>query len=306
MNTTPDPAFVEHLEWQLRTAHRRRGRFARPTPGLPTRAVRTGLLVLVCLFGGAGVVVAAERIQDDARREHLVAKHEIQVEMARLRLEHATVEYARTQELVEQGLIGNDQLGDDRQRLVDLKTSVEQAELDLREVQQTGQAPRRDLTAPLVGGEDFVSLRLALEVERAKAGVDREFARLERTRTLVDAGVVTRQELAGEEAEILLRLEQIAELEERIGLRRAFLAGELTADQIELREQVLAAQRAVAKQRIVLDGLQERLDVTRRLEERGFVRGEVLELELQLRLAMSELKLAELELAALEARREDR
>ena len=49
----PDPAFVDHLEWQLRSALRRRDRFAEPAGRSVKRGLRTVVLVAVSLLTGA-------------------------------------------------------------------------------------------------------------------------------------------------------------------------------------------------------------------------------------------------------------
>ena len=82
MNHEPDSQFVEHLEWQIRSSLRRRDRFALPVPSGALRVARTAALVLLSLMGGAGAVVAAERIQDSRERELLLAQTSIEVDMA--------------------------------------------------------------------------------------------------------------------------------------------------------------------------------------------------------------------------------
>ncbi|MGD8360410.1 MAG: hypothetical protein PVJ04_03190, partial [Gemmatimonadota bacterium] len=57
-NHQPDPEFVSHLEWQVRTALRREERFAQPVQSRSGGRMKIVTLVLVsALFGAGGVVV---------------------------------------------------------------------------------------------------------------------------------------------------------------------------------------------------------------------------------------------------------
>ncbi|MDA1264263.1 MAG: hypothetical protein O2816_04200 [Planctomycetota bacterium] len=300
MTTNPDPEFVERLEWQLRTASRRQGRFARPIPSVPVRAIRTGVLVLLCVLGGAGAVIAAEHAQDEERKRHLIEKLQIEVEMAQLRVEHAQTTLARTLQLVETGLVSSGEVSEDEERVAARRMDLSLIEFDLREVQVTGVEPNTALSAPLVGEDDLVAKRLVVRIELAKVRLAKIAERYARSRQLAESGIINRRELAGETARIEMVRGDLTAIEEQLGIRSKFVKGELDADEVALLQRRSTARRAVRQRMLAIEGLAEKLEVTRRLEESGFAYGEQRALELELKLARSELRLAELELARLE------
>jgi multidrug resistance efflux pump len=121
--------------------------------------------------------------------------------------------------------------------------------LEEEEVRATGREPDDELSAPLVGGRDFVTERLDLQRGRARerlARADREWTRIQ---GLVRTGIVSAEEadpaeLALEQARQALRL-----VETELDARRAFLGGELGPDEAVRRveRERLASQLAVGR-----------------------------------------------------------
>lgn len=303
MNHEPDPRFVEHLEWQLRTAARRQGRFARPVPSLPVRALRTAALVLVSLLGGAGVVMAADHLQDQDRRERLVARLEVEVRMAELRHRHAVERLQHTARLVERGLVAEPELAREELRRVEADVEWFVRVLDLEEVRATGREPCHELAAPLVGGRDLVRMRLERRRQVLVLRLEALEERAARNAELAEAGRVSPRERAGDEAGLREAREELQLLDERVELRARFLAGEIDARAVDLLERLAATRWAIAGQRARVAGLEEELADARRLAAAGAVQQrDARALELELELARSELRLRELELDELERR----
>jgi hypothetical protein len=93
-----------------------------------------------------------------------------------------------------------------------LKLAVEKAALDLDrsllnldEVKASGQAPRDELYAPVLGGRDFVSERMELERKGLELDVEGLQRPLKRFEQLVENGLVERDQLDALQAEIAVR-----------------------------------------------------------------------------------------------------
>ena len=300
MNHEPDPSFVEHLEWQMRTALRRRERFAGPVTIRNLGWLRTSALVLVSLLGGAGAVVAAERIQDSRQKEYLLARGRIEMEMIELQLQHAadTLEYM--QRLHKNGVIHSRDVLEAQALLQHHRIDLLVKKLDLQEIELTGSEPSRELTAPLVAGRDFVAQRLKYELERA----EHEFAdareRFERTVQMHQAAIVTQREVS-EAEEAVSGLEDVLEwVRRRMQIREEFLDGELPAEQVWLL--VLQAEREkqlrMSEKRLRL--LLERHELNVVLEQTGRAANVARQTDLEIRLLEAEIKLIRLELRRIE------
>lgn len=294
----PDPTFVEHLEWQIRSALRRRGRFARPVPGTAARAVRTALIVLLSLLGGAGAVVAAERIQDAREKVVVLRRTQLELEMATTRLDFARRELLQVRALAERGVATEDTVLSSEAELAAVEREVRTLRLVLEEVELSGQPARRDLSAPLVLGRDFVSEHLQIELQGMQRGVDLARVRLDYAQKLADQGVVSSTELRGERADLARAEAQVDGVLRRTDLRGAFLRGERSAEQVALLEHQMALELDRRMARTELERVAESLDQARKLQERGMLAGgEVARMELELRMIEGQIELIELELA---------
>ena len=68
--------------------------------------------------------------------------------------------------------------------------------LDLEETKASGEAPRDELYAPLVGGRDFVSERLEIDKKALEADIDLQRGRIERQlKARIDLGLIPKNAL---------------------------------------------------------------------------------------------------------------
>lgn len=233
----PDPEFVSRLEWQLRSEFRREHAFEiRSRRRVWLRAAATVVLSLALGFATA---TAAQQIDDRNAGRYLRMEAEGQLELAELRVRWAA-------EMIDE-LAGQLEPEDLRRMQWDLQQvrwDRDQLALQLEEINAVGAKVRRELTAPTVGGRDFVSAHLQHELRRTEL-----FATMLRDE-------VGRQQDADTVASLRAEMEQLASQRKRVGkeleLRAAFLAGSISAEQILSRQRVerATARLAAARSRI--------------------------------------------------------
>ncbi len=304
MNQNADPDFVKALEWQLRSSLRRDGAATESPRRLRMTASKvfaSVALVAGSMFLGAAGTYAVTHEDDRAARELLVAKIQAQLEIAEMLNAHHAQALAKKQPLAEKGYIPESEIRRLELPLISSESEIQRRRLELEEVSITGREPNNALSAPLVGGRDFVTARLKAEerpIERQLAIAAKE---LDRLRKLAEAAAVLGYEVDAAEA----RFQQIAagldELRRRQSLRARFLAGELTPKEVELhalQEQARTAREAAARQ---LPVMAEQLERLRLLFHKNLVdRAEVSEMEVALKSLQAQVRLTELELQILE------
>ncbi|MCH8965872.1 MAG: hypothetical protein IIB58_12975 [Planctomycetes bacterium] len=305
-NQDADPDFVKALEWQLRSNLRHNGVVSRTPHRLRltwSKVVASVALVAGSMFLGAAGTYAVTHEDDRAARELLIAKIQAQLEIAEMLHAHHAQALAEKQPLAEKGYIGESEIRRLELPLVSSESEIQRRRLELEEVSISGREPNNALSAPLVGGRDFVTARLQTEerpIERQLAIAAKE---LDRLRRLAKSAFVMDYEVDVAEA----RFQQIAagldELRRRQSLRTRFLSAELTPKEVELRdlqEQARTARQAAVRQ---LPVVAEQLARLGRLFENGAVdRAEVSEMEIALQSLKAQIRLAELELQIIQRR----
>jgi hypothetical protein len=190
-------------------------------------------MILVSAFFGAGGVVAKEQVQESKAQEILLTRIEGERRIAEIQLEMIKLNYQEIAGQVEEGLVPEDML-------LDAGLSVRRGELHLsrlalneEEVRISGRGPEDDLTAPLVGGRDFVTERLELEAEARR--MEFASAQMRYNEILGRVGTGVEEESVALEARRPLDVlaVQIHALEERMALRARFIEGEITAWETE-------------------------------------------------------------------------
>ena len=305
-NQDADPEFVKALEWQLRSSLRRNEAVAETPRRLRLtwpKGVASIALVAGSMFLGAAGTYAVTHEDDRAARELLLAKIQAQLEIAEMLHAHHAEALAKKQPLAEKGYIPESEIRRLELPVISAESEIQCRRLELEEVSITGREPNNALSAPLVGGRDFVTERLKTEerpIERQLAIAAKE---LDRLRKLAKSAIVLGYQVDAAEA----RFQQIAvgldELRRRQSLRARFLAAELTPKEVELhalREQARAARESAARQ---LPVMVEQLEHLRILSQNGVVdRAKVSEMEIALHSLQAQIRLAELELQIIQRR----
>ncbi len=298
----PDDRFMDRLEWQLSSEYRRADRL-KPAIGkvaVPRRVVAIAVMVGV-LMTGVAVTKAADYIKDSWRKKIEMARVETEVELKRVRLESIKEMASDIEMRVSSGLVREDE----HQAV---KLAIKNAELDLKrslsnleEVRMSGDIPRNELYAPLVGIRDFVSERMKIEIEEAEVVLENLGIHLDRVKRLVEEKAVRGDEMAQIQAEIANRKMMIQKIQERLDLRRRFLEGAVTAREVEIGDRMTGAERNLQLARSRTEVLKEELARMQGLEAQGSVTSmEVRQMEYALAAAEAQLKLAALEKDVLE------
>lgn len=271
-----DRQFVDRLEWQLASEFRRKDRL-NPAAGkiaVPRSVVALSLAAGLLLMGVAATK-AADVIKDSWRKKIEVARLETEVKIKRAFLELKNEKADGAEERFSLGLVSEDEaltakLGAERSA-----SDLERSLLDLEEVKASGEAPRDELYAPLIGGRDFVSERLEVERKILKSDLDLRRARIERTlRKRIDLGVVPKSALDEFQASLTGQEAAIEDLEKRLTLRRRFRAGEISAGELEIQARMSAAEKELKEARSSIDMIRTRLEDLRAKQAAGLITSE--------------------------------
>jgi len=304
MNKThePDSLFLDRLEWQLSSEYRRTSRLEPSSRKviLPRKLVALGLVIGV-LMTGVAVTKAADYIKDSWRKKIEIARVETEVQLKKLKLESMRDRASNIKMRVSNGLIREEEYQA-------LMLAVENAELDLKrsllnmeEVEMSGEIPRDELYAPMVGGRDFVSERLMIETKEAELRIRQLRIQQERIKQLVEEKVVRGEELHQIQAAINDQKVMLDKIQQRIELRARFLAREITAKEVEIEERMNGAEQNLQLSRSKVESLETRFKRLQTLEAQGKIpHTEVIQFQHALDAARAELKLATLEMEVLE------
>ncbi len=297
----PDPRFVDRLEWQL-ASELRRGEHLQPARGrvaVPRSVAVIGLAAGVLLLGVAATK-AADLIKDSWRKKIEVARLETEVKIKTAFLEFKKEWSVQTENKFAVGVISEGDLLTARSATEEAAAELERAVLDLEEARKSGEAPRDELYAPLVGGRDFVSERLEIEKRAYQAAMKLRRDRiLPALRQRVELGLAPKSDLdqvhswlAGDEA-------GIDDIETRLALRRRFIAGEISAAELEIQARSSAAEKELLEARAEIDVVQPGLENLRVQVAAGVVPAGALkaaELALGKAQARADLALKEIEI----------
>ena len=292
----PNEKYVERLEWQLASEYRRMDRTkAAGKIAVSRRLVATAVTVGVLLTGVAAIK-AADVIKDSWRKKIELARAETQVKLKTARLESLRQMAARTESLVSSGLVREEEY-----RLMTIAgekavLDLEKSRLNLDEVNASGLPPNDELHAPLEDGRDFVSERLSVDIKVVEGDLEALVNRWKRFDELLEKGLVQADDQERLRAEIDARRRVIDGILKRIDLRKRFVAGEITARDIEIKDRMSVAETNLSQAKAKVAALKAQLERLASLAYKGMVSSRESGM---LRLALDEAE-AELKLAALE------
>jgi hypothetical protein len=301
-NLAPDDRFVERLEWQLGSEFRRidRLRPARGKIAVPRRLAAAALMVGV-LMTGVTVIKAAEYIQDSWRKKIEIARVETEVRLKEALNESAKQSAVRTEHLAALGLIREDESLAAKRAVEKSELALKKSKLNQAEVMASGGSPRDEVFARKAAGRDFVSERLAIEKKQAELDLAALENRLSRIRQLSELGLISKEERISAAAETTAQKAAIDKIQKRLDLRKDFLAGKATAQEVDIKDRLAVAEENMLAAKAKADSLRENM---KKLEERfqlGLVSPMIIEnMKTALVSAEAESKLAALEMEVLE------
>lgn len=306
---TPDPEFVNQLEWELKSTMRRQGTL-NGTSGAARRVrprwATTAALVVVSMFIGGAGTHAITRGTDAQAAALYIARGEALLEIARVQFEHVAQELARMQALAQQNAVTERELGHFEAQHLHAESEFTIRELELAETLITGKQPNDALSAPLVDGRDFVTERMAARRRPIQRHLELAIDQANRHQELAEAGLADAMDLKGAQFEVAAIEEELIELDKRIALRASFVADELSAAEVELQGMRLAAVAARERAARERELLVEQYNRFAKLSERGQVTpSELRAVEAQLRTFEAQMELADVELRILDQKLEN-
>ncbi len=306
---TPDPRFVENLEWQL-GRELRRSRTG-TTPQSRFRGLKIAGLMLGSVALGAAAMEATQQLGESWRKELLEARLSVQFELAQQRLQMHQETEAQTREQVDAGLRGEEELWYLELQITQADADVRLRGLELEELQASGREPLDELSSPLVDGRDFVTERLQIQADIARRHVEVLRSEAEREEQRAAVGVAAQQDVQGRDLAVAEAERHLRDLTQQLQIRRAYLDGEISAVEAELKLLEAEAQNRVALLEqtrgyfeLELERAHQAIDlgtlspiVATQMETR------LAEWEAQVRLARAELEIVQRELARQAERR---
>jgi outer membrane protein TolC len=296
-NHEPREAFVAQLEERL-LADLHRQRLAAPAPRWLPRTTRglafaTAIVVLISMAIGGGVVSAAYEAQDAAQRDALVATYQQRHDLAVKQLALARQKLAELERQISVGMGRPIDLPETQLAVTQAEVELQLVQIDVAEVTATGREPVKTVSAPVVGGRDFVTERWQVESQVPAVALQLARTALAAAQTRLDVGLANNNDVDAASAR-LIELESAVQVgQQKLALRRAYLKKELTPAVADLR--VMEAETEM-----------RRTALTRRIE---FARRQLRDLQLRVEigtmspidLAQANVQLQELQLALTKA-----
>jgi outer membrane protein TolC len=291
----PHQEFVERLEWQVGVEARRRNREVEPArrPWWLSAKALAAMMLLSMGVGGAAVATAYEA-QASGRREQIAIPYVQRVELAKQKLDIVKSELASAEMRFSVGMKTQQEVLDAGLAVADARAQIDITQLDLAEVQITGEDRRNELSAPLVSGRDFVTLRLVAAMSVPERALDHAKTLAQHVQRTVEIGTSSPIELEVSKARIHELATALQTLQRKLEIRRQFLAGKM--DKIETELRVLEAE---ADQQI--NTLEPQLQLARQQVAQLAARMEVGTAQ-EVEVARAKLRVLELELALSKAR----
>jgi hypothetical protein len=257
----PDSQFLDKLEWQLSSEFRRMGRLKRAAGkiAVPRWVIAFSLGAGVLLMGVAAIK-AADSIKGAWRKRIEIAKLETDLKVKRAFLEFKKESASKAETRASLGVISEDEYLTMKLEVERSALDLEGSLLDLDEVKASGETPRDELYAPAVDGHDFVSARLAIQKKLVELDLGSRRGQIERLRQRVDLGVYPRDGLDEALASTAVQEGVIGDIEKRLDLRKRFLAGTITAEEVEIQDRMIAAERDLRQAQSTVDSMKRRLE----------------------------------------------
>ena len=225
------PEFRAHLEWQIASALRREERFAAPVGGGLTR-LRTAVAMMAALAVGAATMAASGELQEARQRDALIEAAKSEEALMQLRIELAKAAYEDARRRFEVGTASRETVRSAEAELRAMEMRLARNRLDIEEITATAMAPRNDLQAPLVGGRDFVSERLKLDLKTAQQAMAGAEQTLQEARKRFEVGLASRAALLQGEMDLAHARMRMEELRATIDLRGRALAGDIKVEDL--------------------------------------------------------------------------
>ena len=257
-------------------------------------------LLVGVLLAGVTVIKAADYIKDSWRKKIEIARVETEVKLKTAYLKFTREMAATAETRFSSGVIGEEEYQYWKRQPGMAASALDRSLLNRDEVKASGELPRNELYAPVVGGRDFVGERLELERKELELDLEALKRSLGRFEKLVEVGVAPRDQLDSHQADIADRMASLDKLQTRLALRKRFLTGEITAQKADIEDRITIAAGDLRQARSRVDSLKGQLERLQYRETLGLISNtEVQRLRYVLDAAQAELSLAAMEMDVL-------
>ena len=239
----PTPEFRDFLEGEVTRAYRHHRSFGR---------LRAVAVVVAALAVGTTAGLASAQIREGAQRDSLLEVALSDLALAGLRLELARARVTDVSDRWKVGLVGRTSLATAESELRGMEAQAARAKLNVDEIRATSLPPRDELNAPLVGGRDFVTERMQLDLFAAQqrlTAAEQVYTEME---SQVRVGAVSELALLDAALDVTRARGALGTLAERRKLRKEFVDVGTPGDQLmrrlqqaQLRHEAFVAQEGV-------------------------------------------------------------
>ena len=259
----PDPQFLEKLEWHLvsegRRVHSLHTYSKRPWIWKNLKMV--SIIVLSVLFGFFSSLTAAH-IKDTSQRQLLLTKQEIRIQQQEHHYKLWQLRHRDIMKKVNSGLLPPERVRTVEHDLFQSEVALKRLKLDYEEIQLSSYPPLNDLSAPLIGGRDFVTERLHLQRLEIQENVQDLEHNLAEVQEKSDAKLKDPSETENLRINLATTRLALEDLDRKIDLRNRFNEGSISAKQADLLGMVSEAEEKQGKLRIWKEHYQNRLVAT--------------------------------------------
>lgn len=234
----PREAFVSQLEDRLRAELRHRER-AGGSGWMPrsriAMALGLSLIVIVSMAVGGGAVAAAYEARLGEQRDTLVSTLQQRAAIAQKRLDLVRGQLDNAEQRIAVGLDPPQVRLDAQLKVKEAATELKLIQLDITEVQVTGQEPKHALSSPLVAGRDFVIERWRAQMTLPQAALELQKQRLDSARGRLEVGVGDPRDIDEISMHIVELEAAVNAIERKIAIRQSYLKGGMKAATADLR-----------------------------------------------------------------------
>ena len=268
----PDDRFIEQLDGQLSSEFRRLNRLSSAPAKIAVSRRSAAIVVLVgAILAGASVFGTAAYLKDSWRKKIEIARIETEVKLSASRLAAAREIAARANDLFAKGLVEEEEQLATALAAEKAALALKASEINLDEVRASGETPRPDLSAPMIGGRDFVGERLEIEVRKTELDRKPIEHQMERLQRLVQTGLAEVEALVQVRMESAMMEAKTDEARKRLEMRKRFTAGLITAEAVEVDGRTAEAEKSLRSAGSKVKALEEQVEHLQNMQALGMV-----------------------------------
>jgi hypothetical protein len=299
----PTPEFRNSLQNNVTREFRLEQRRSSDKRAAWRRRVRTAAVIVATLVTGIAIGAQPAQVIESMRRDANIELRQMVVSMLEPRVQQAKEALARTQALRATAAATQQQVTEAELLVRQLENQLQIAQIDLAEARMSAATSTNSLSAPLLGGRDFVKERLQIDLAYAEHALQIAVAELETAKARQAISAITAFQVAESQLKVDEARSSVALITAKIGIRDRFHREKLDAATVEKLTWIegLRVNLFIAEQK--RDMARQQLDAGRERHARSAItRVELMRLELALHDADARVELLNAQLRALGGR----